>query len=85
MPFLSWQRWPKKILEEYAVEDCYKADWAEEDDEEEDDEERISLSNSKRATMTLVQCISTVIGKKEAQELVTDLNKLKSAQSETFI
>lgn len=39
MPFLSWQRWPKKILEEYAVEDCYKADWAEEDDEEEDDEE----------------------------------------------
>jgi len=34
--------------------------------------------------MTLVQCISTVIGKKEAQELVTDLNKLKSAQSETF-
>jgi hypothetical protein len=34
--------------------------------------------------MNLIQCFSTVIGHKEAQELVTDLNQMKSAQSEDF-
>jgi len=34
--------------------------------------------------MILIKCFSTVIGHKEAQELVTDLNQMKSAQSEDF-
>jgi hypothetical protein len=34
--------------------------------------------------MNLIKCFSTVIGHKEAQEIVTDLNQMKSAQSEDF-
>ena len=32
----------------------------------------------------LIQCFSTVIGHKEAQELVTDLNQMRSSKSEDF-
>jgi hypothetical protein len=34
--------------------------------------------------MNLIKCFSTVIGHKEAQELVTDLNQMKSSKSEDF-
>jgi hypothetical protein len=34
--------------------------------------------------MTLIQCFSNVIGHKEAQEIVTDLNQMKSSLSEDF-
>jgi hypothetical protein len=34
--------------------------------------------------MNLIKCFSTVIGHKEAQELVTDLNQMKSSESEGF-
>jgi hypothetical protein len=34
--------------------------------------------------MNLIQCFSTVIGHKEAQDLVIDLNQMKSSQSEPF-
>jgi hypothetical protein len=34
--------------------------------------------------MNLIQCFSNVIGHKEAQELVVDLNNMKSSQSEDF-
>jgi hypothetical protein len=34
--------------------------------------------------MNLIKCFSTVIGHKEAQELVTDLNQMKSSESESF-
>jgi len=34
--------------------------------------------------LNLIQCFSTVIGHKEAQELVTDLNQMKSVESEDF-
>jgi hypothetical protein len=34
--------------------------------------------------MNLIKCFSTVIGHKEAQELVTDLNQMKSSKSESF-
>jgi hypothetical protein len=34
--------------------------------------------------MNLIKCFSTVIGHKEAQEIVTDLNQMKSSQSEDF-
>jgi len=34
--------------------------------------------------MNLIHCFSTVIGHKEAQEIVTDLNQMKSSQSEDF-
>jgi hypothetical protein len=34
--------------------------------------------------MNLIQCFSTVIGHKEAQELVIDLNQMKSAKSDDF-
>jgi len=34
--------------------------------------------------MNLIQCFSNVIGHKEAQELVVDLNQMKSVQSDPF-
>jgi hypothetical protein len=34
--------------------------------------------------MNLIPCFSTVIGHKEAQDLVIDLNQMKSSQSEPF-
>jgi hypothetical protein len=34
--------------------------------------------------MNLIQCFSNVIGHKEAQELVVDLNQMKSSQSDPF-
>lgn len=34
--------------------------------------------------MNLIKCFSNVIGHKEAQELVIDLNQMKSAKSEDF-
>jgi hypothetical protein len=34
--------------------------------------------------MNLVKCFSNVIGHKEAQEIVTDLNQMKSSLSEDF-
>jgi hypothetical protein len=34
--------------------------------------------------MTLIKCFSNVIGHKEAQEIVTDLNQMKSSKSEDF-
>jgi hypothetical protein len=34
--------------------------------------------------MNLIQCFSNVIGHKEAQEIVTDLNQMKSSLSEDF-
>ena len=34
--------------------------------------------------MTLIKCFSNVIGHKEAQELVVDLNQMKSSQSDPF-
>jgi hypothetical protein len=34
--------------------------------------------------MNLIKCFSTVIGHKEAQELVTDLNQMKSIKSDPF-
>jgi hypothetical protein len=34
--------------------------------------------------MSLIQCFSNVIGHKEAQELVIDLNQMKSVESEDF-
>lgn len=34
--------------------------------------------------MNLIQCFSNVVGYKEAQELVTDLNQMKSSKSEDF-
>lgn len=34
--------------------------------------------------MSLIQCFSNVIGHKEAQEIVTDLNQMKSSLSEDF-
>jgi hypothetical protein len=34
--------------------------------------------------MNLIQCFSNVIGHKEAQELVIDLNAMKSSKSEDF-
>ena len=34
--------------------------------------------------MNLIQCFSNVIGHKEAQELVVDLNQMKSVQSNPF-
>ena len=34
--------------------------------------------------MTLIKCFSNVIGHKEAQELVVDLNQMKSNLSEDF-
>jgi len=34
--------------------------------------------------MNLIKCFSTVIGHKEAQELVTDLNQMRSSNSEDF-
>jgi hypothetical protein len=34
--------------------------------------------------MNLIKCFSTVIGHKEAQEIVTDLNQMKSGQSDDF-
>jgi hypothetical protein len=34
--------------------------------------------------MNLIKCFSNVIGHKEAQELVTDLNQMKSVESEDF-
>jgi hypothetical protein len=34
--------------------------------------------------MGLIQCFSNVIGHKESQELVIDLNAMKSSQSEDF-
>jgi len=34
--------------------------------------------------MSLIQCFSNVIGHKEAQELVVDLNQMKSVQSDPF-
>lgn len=34
--------------------------------------------------MSLIKCFSTVIGHKEARELVTDLNQMKSNNSEEF-
>lgn len=34
--------------------------------------------------MSLIKCFSNVIGHKEAQELVVDLNQMKSVQSEDF-
>jgi hypothetical protein len=34
--------------------------------------------------MNLIKCFSTVIGHKEAQEIVTDLNQMKSSKSEDF-
>ena len=34
--------------------------------------------------MSLIQCFSNVIGHKEAQEIVTDLNQMKSSSSEDF-
>lgn len=34
--------------------------------------------------MSLIQCFSNVIGHKEAQEIVTDLNQMKSVESEDF-
>jgi hypothetical protein len=34
--------------------------------------------------MNLIKCFSTVTGHKEAQEIVTDLNQMKSYQSEDF-
>jgi hypothetical protein len=34
--------------------------------------------------LNLVQCFSNVIGHQEAQEIVTDLNQMKSIQSEDF-
>ena len=34
--------------------------------------------------MSLIKCFSNVIGHKEAQEIVTDLNQMKSYQSEDF-
>ena len=34
--------------------------------------------------MNLIKCFSTVIGHKEAQEIVIDLNQMKSSKSEDF-
>jgi hypothetical protein len=34
--------------------------------------------------MNLIKCFSTVIGHKEAQELVIDLNQMKSIKSDPF-
>jgi hypothetical protein len=34
--------------------------------------------------MNLIQCFSNVIGHKEAQEIVADLNQMKSSLSEDF-
>ena len=34
--------------------------------------------------MNLIRCFSNVIGHKEAQELVVDLNQMKSPQSDPF-
>jgi hypothetical protein len=34
--------------------------------------------------MSLIQCFSNVVGHKEAQELVIDLNSMKSNQSKDF-
>jgi hypothetical protein len=34
--------------------------------------------------MNLIQCFSNIIGHKEAQEIVTDLNQMKSSLSEDF-
>jgi hypothetical protein len=34
--------------------------------------------------MTLIRCFSNVVGHKEAQELVVDLNQMKSNLSEDF-
>jgi hypothetical protein len=34
--------------------------------------------------MTFIKCFSNVIGHKEAQDLVTDLNAMKSLQSDPF-
>jgi hypothetical protein len=34
--------------------------------------------------MTLIKCFSNVVGHKEAQELVVDLNQMKSNLSEDF-
>jgi predicted KAP-like P-loop ATPase len=34
--------------------------------------------------MNLIQCFSSVVGHKEAQELITDLNQMKSSKSEDF-
>jgi hypothetical protein len=34
--------------------------------------------------MNLIRCFSNVIGHKEAQELVVDLNQMKSVQSDVF-
>jgi hypothetical protein len=37
-----------------------------------------------RNEMNLIRCFSNVIGHKEAQELVVDLNQMKSVQSDPF-
>ena len=37
-----------------------------------------------RNEMNLIRCFSNVIGHKEAQELVVDLNQMKSPQSDPF-
>lgn len=34
--------------------------------------------------MNLIHCFSNVVGHKEAQEIVTDLNQMKSSLSEDF-
>ncbi len=34
--------------------------------------------------MSLIKCFSNVVGHKEAQELVVDLNQMKSVQSDPF-
>jgi hypothetical protein len=34
--------------------------------------------------MNLIQCFSNIVGHKEAQEIVTDLNQMKSSLSEDF-
>jgi hypothetical protein len=34
--------------------------------------------------MNLIQCFSNIVGHKEAQEIVTDLNQMKSSLSEGF-
>jgi len=34
--------------------------------------------------MNLIKCFSNIVGHKEAQELVVDLNQMKSVQSDPF-
>jgi hypothetical protein len=34
--------------------------------------------------MNLIRCFSNVIGHKEAQEIITDLNQMKSSDSDEF-